>query len=104
MPSGAAITNLFRTSESGVVKELWEQKIEPHPENLLPFSTEGFEEHLLRMRSRDYALLGLMLDFEMRISRLKPCDLAIGKERFFAGHLAYPTYKGFPYLHMFQKR
>ncbi len=104
MPFGSAITDFFRNAKSGTPKKLWEIKIKRHPENLLAYTDEGFTTQLERIRSRNYALIGEVVDFEMRISTLKPCDVVMGKERSLLGYYGYAAYKGFPYMDMIDNR
>ncbi len=104
MPFGSAMTDFFRYSKSGMPRKLWERKINPHPENLLPYTDDGFLTQLERVRSHNYALIGEVVDFEMRISMLKPCDVVMGEEKIFLGYFGYAAYKGFPYMDMISNR
>ncbi len=104
MQGGSAVIDFFRYSHTGVLKEVWDKKIKPYPNNISPSTKEGALEQIEKVRTEEYVSLGPLERFKDTISSLQSCDIAISKERLFAGYYGYSTHRGFPYTELFNKR
>ncbi len=92
MQGGNALLDFFRHSNTAILKEVWDTKIKPYPDNISPSSKEGALKQIEKVRTEQYVSLGGLERFKDTIASLKQCDVTISKERLFQGYYGYTTY------------
>ena len=57
-----------------------------------------------RVRNEKFVFMSTVTHLSLLVDRDDNCDLTVSSERFFKTYDSFATYKGFPYLDMFNAR
>ncbi len=85
-------------------KELWEKNINVSPGNLYSALLDATVASLRRAQTEQFVRIEYVSYLSSLLTSLELCDLSLAGDRFFKSNYAFPAPKGFPYLHMFDKR
>ena len=91
-------------SKSGIYKDVWDKRINVNPENFYGPLYSDIILSLQRVQSEDFVRIGDVSYLLLVLTKENTCDVTVSSDRFFKSNFAFPTYKGFPYLRMFNQR
>ena len=83
------------------MKEVWDNNINVNKANFYDVSEASTNEAVRRVKAENFVLIG---DFTFWYHKLRThghCDVTFARAIFYEYMFAFPTYKGFSYLEMF---
>ena len=98
------LVNMLQLNSSGVYTEIWNRNVNVNPENVYNLTRQGTRAAFERVRREKFVRIGTIVFTSFFLANEGICDVQLTNSRFFPTALAFATYKGFPYLEMFNKK
>ena len=89
---------------TGVYKTVWENNINVNPENLDDNTDRAKDKSYQKIQHEKYVRIGEYTELNNYLGKKQKCDVMLTEKRFYESSFAFATYKGFPFLNMFNKR
>ena len=84
--------------------KVWNTNINVNPANFFGNSYNDTLTAIQRVRNEDFVRIGDVTYLSTILTNEHICDVIFTRDRFFKSNFAFATYKGFPYLKMFNER
>ncbi len=94
---------LAQNAKRGLYKRIWDAQISVNEKNLESAGYGSVMSAVERIRRERYVRIGGKAFTSGFLRRERICDVRLAKHEFFKSSLVFPTYKGFPYLNMFNQ-
>ena len=87
------------------MKEIWENKIKVNPDNMFHLkSAKDLKPVLRRVRNENIVSIGGGTHWKYYLITEGICDIIVFNANIPTPPQAFPVYKGFPYMEMFNKK